>query len=276
MKLLYHANCADGIFAAYLTSYKFPGCELIPMRYQEQVPNISDEDDLVCVDYCPEIEILKTIKPKSLLVIDHHKSANESLKDFVPEYPFSYIYDVDECGSTLAWKYFYPNSPIPWILSYIRDRDLWKWELPDSRKVSACIASYPFNFDSCRKLELMGQEQCAVEGAAIVRYQDKLIRQAVAQAREIEFHGYRVMSVNSSVLQSEIGHELSKGYPFAIIWFNQDKIKRFVYSLRSDENGVDVSEIAKAYGGGGHQHAASFSSPWHMEPDEARDADLST
>ena len=33
---------------------------------------------------------------------------------------------------------------------------------------------------------------------------------------------------------------------------------KWVHSMRSRENGVDVSAIAKAHGGGGHAHAAGF------------------
>ena len=32
----------------------------------------------------------------------------------------------------------------------------------------------------------------------------------------------------------------------------------FVFSLRSEEGGLDVSEIAKKFGGGGHKHSAGF------------------
>jgi nanoRNase/pAp phosphatase (c-di-AMP/oligoRNAs hydrolase) len=34
----------------------------------------------------------------------------------------------------------------------------------------------------------------------------------------------------------------------------------FTYSLRSAEGGLDVSVIAKRHGGGGHPHAAGFTS----------------
>lgn len=264
MKLLYHANCADGIFAAYYASAYLNNPELIPVRYQEQLINL-DNENVVCVDYCPTIEILKQIKPKSLVVIDHHVTKNNDLKDFVPDYPFSYIYDIEECGTSLVWKYFFYGHIMPWVIPYIKDRDLWRWKLPQSKEVDACIQSYSFTIENCKKIELMGVEQCVVEGESILRYQSKIIRQTVAQARETEFHGHRVMIVNSTVLQSEVGNELCKNKPFAIIWYNRDKDKQVVYSLRSDENGVNVGEIAKACGGGGHEHAASFSAPWHME-----------
>jgi nanoRNase/pAp phosphatase (c-di-AMP/oligoRNAs hydrolase) len=34
-----------------------------------------------------------------------------------------------------------------------------------------------------------------------------------------------------------------------------------VFSLRSTPEGMDVSEIAKQYGGGGHKHSAGFRIP---------------
>jgi nanoRNase/pAp phosphatase (c-di-AMP/oligoRNAs hydrolase) len=37
-----------------------------------------------------------------------------------------------------------------------------------------------------------------------------------------------------------------------------------IFSLRSTEEGLDVSEIAKLYGGGGHKHAAGFKVPHEL------------
>jgi hypothetical protein len=35
-------------------------------------------------------------------------------------------------------------------------------------------------------------------------------------------------------------------------------LPKHVFSLRSSANGLDVSEIARSFGGGGHRHAAGF------------------
>jgi len=60
-------------------------------------------------------------------------------------------------------------------------------------------------------------------------------------------------------MASDVAGELSEGYPFAaVFWVSQSEK---TYSLRSRENGIDVSEIAKKYGGGGHKHAAGFKIP---------------
>ena len=80
-----------------------------------------------------------------------------------------------------------------------------------------------------------------------------------AHAVLVTFHGYQVPAVQSSVLTSQIGEQLSDGYPFCIIW--HDRNGRRYCSFRSREDGVDVGSLAASLGGGGHTHAAGFSVP---------------
>ncbi len=265
--ILYHANCADGIFSAYYAHLHNLEADLVPVYYQTGIPEMEGHD-VICVDYCPERATLESAKYKSLLIIDHHVSSRKSLDGFVASYPFTYVYDVNKCGAMLTWEHYNPMCNKPWLLPYIQDRDLWKWELPGSKEVDACIQSFGFSMANCEMLTKFGYLECLRQGVGILRYQNKLVQKAVSQASEVTFEGFRVPIVNSTVLQSEIGGELAKGKPFAIIWWNKDKEKRFCYSLRSDVNGQDVSEICKRYGGGGHKHAGSFSAPWHMEQDK--------
>ena len=74
-------------------------------------------------------------------VIDHHITAQEALKGL--DYC---VFDMEQSGATLTWQYFFPKKPIPSMLSYIEDRDLWRWKLPDSRAVSAWLGSHEFDF----------------------------------------------------------------------------------------------------------------------------------
>jgi nanoRNase/pAp phosphatase (c-di-AMP/oligoRNAs hydrolase) len=55
---------------------------------------------------------------------------------------------------------------------------------------------------------------------------------------------------------SEVGHELAIGRPFAATYY--DTTDGRVFSLRSSAEGLDVSEIAKRLGGGGHAKASGF------------------
>lgn len=263
--IIYHANCADGMFAAYYAWQVHRDAQLIPMYYQSQLPDLTDAQ-VICVDYAPTRAELEAMKPESLLIVDHHKTTFEEIQDFTPNYKYEYIYSEHHCGAWLVCEHFCGHRK-PWIVEYIEDRDLWLWKLPKSHEIDACIQSFPFKLENCTMLERRGFHWCSAQGEPILRYQEKLIQKAVASAGEIEFEGFRVPSVNTSVLQSEIGAELAKGKPFAIMWWNKDNLKRFAYSLRSDPNGQDVGAICQKYGGGGHRHAASFSAPWHMEQD---------
>jgi nanoRNase/pAp phosphatase (c-di-AMP/oligoRNAs hydrolase) len=59
---------------------------------------------------------------------------------------------------------------------------------------------------------------------------------------------------------SDTAHELAQGALFGAYWFlRADGVVQF--GLRSTEDGIDVSEIAATYGGGGHKHAAGFQVP---------------
>ena len=80
-----------------------------------------------------------------------------------------------------------------------------------------------------------------------------------------------VLVVNASHWMSEIGARLSPDCDFAMIWYydHEDRINKV--SLRSFHDHVDVSEIAKQFGGGGHKKAAGFTLPGDAQVDEIFD-----
>ena len=60
----------------------------------------------------------------SVLVLDHHVSAERELEGF--EAPnFKFVYNVNKSGAGLTWDYFYPSSQQPMVVQYIQDGDLW-------------------------------------------------------------------------------------------------------------------------------------------------------
>lgn len=56
---------------------------------------------------------------------------------------------------------------------------------------------------------------------------------------------------------SAVGHALAKGYDYAAVWCPEYG----TVQLRSSEGGANVGQIAKARGGGGHDHAAGYPCP---------------
>lgn len=256
--VLYHKNCSDGFCAAWVARKAYPYAEFIPVSYQDPIPDVAGRD-VIIADFSYKREALEQMKAKAttLRVYDHHKTAEEDLRDL--EYC---IFDMDRSGAKLVWDYLY-RSPFaitseatPWLVDYTEDRDLWRFKLPHSKEISAALQSYPFDFEIWDRLEKRDINDMIIEGSAILRYQQRLIGSLKQNVIEVEIKGYKVPSLNSSVLQSELGNELAQGRPFAAIWY-QDK-EGCKYSLRSTKEGIDVSEVAKSYGGGGHRSSAGF------------------
>ncbi len=68
-----------------------------------------------------------------------------------------------------------------------------------------------------------------------------------------------VVNVSGKIV-SEVVAELAESHPFAAGWWQLDD-GQVVVSLRSRSDGVNVAEIAKHEGGGGHPGAAGFTFP---------------
>jgi len=101
-------------------------------------------------------------------------------------------------------------------------------------------------------------EQLRQEGTAIERRLQKDIKQLIdSGVRRMNIAGFDVPVLNApAAYVSDAGHILSRGEAFAACYWDHPGGRSF--SLRSSEDGVDVAEVAKKYGGGGHAKAAGF------------------
>ena len=269
--ILYHAECPDGFGAAWVAHKRFGDqADYIGVYYNSPVPGGLNDKELYLVDFAYPVEIMKDLlsRNKRVTAIDHHISTQESVK-----LTRDYLYSVDRSGSVLSWIYFYPKDPVPKMLGYIEDRDLYKFKLPDSRSVCAFIdtLSYDFNIwdDLATNLEDdMKRNDFIEKGKIIVDYEAEIVKKIIEEnARLVQFEGYETFVVNAPHnFADDIAHSLYiKKPPIAIIW-REDK-ERVTVSLRSDGS-VDVSKIAAKFNGGGHKTSAGFvlastnSFPW--------------
>ena len=84
-------------------------------------------------------------------------------------------------------------------------------------------------------------------------------------------NGKAVLVVNSSHWMSEIGARLAPDCDFAMIWYYDHEVLGYNCSLRSFHETMDVSEVAKRFGGGGHKKAAGFRLAADVHPDSIFD-----
>ena len=259
---IYHANCLDGFAAAYaFNEWAIQGrsenVQFIPMNYTDKVPDVTGHN-VIILDFSFKRDVLLALKNKanSVTLLDHHVSAMSELSGIGDCY-----FDLSKSGATLTWEYFFGGREImPEIFKYIEDRDLWKWELPYSKEITAALQSYPKQFGVWDSFMDAGAvKKLKEEGKAILRYiETETINTILSGYSLMEIGGYTVPVVNTRHFHSEIGSLLSMAEcnPFAATYYEHDG-KR-VFSLRSSKKGVDVSVIAKNLGGGGHKTAAGF------------------
>lgn len=275
--VLYH-NDADGFGSAYSAWVSLrEKHELIfePVQYGEEPPyeklSAFDPDQIYILDFSYKASVLREFLGffPNTVVIDHHKSAAEDLADF-PEIEVSGFHETDgvqtplfsgvrifqeNSGCVLSWLFFNPNDEIPELLLYVQDRDLWKWELEHSKEINAYVATMPFEFDAWADFYMPLAYDA---GRAVLAFQGEQVRKRV-EAAEMVSLVFTIPCVNASENISELGDALCRAYPdapFSMTYCDRPGGKRS-YSLRS-RNGFDVSEVAKAFSGGGHAGAAGF------------------
>lgn len=264
MKLcIYHGNCADGFTSAWVVRKALgEDVQFHAGVYQDAPPDVEGKDVLL-VDFSYKRIVLEQVREKaaSVVVLDHHKTAEADLKDLPG---VQTVFDMNRSGARITWDYFFPNQAPPQLLLHVEDRDLWRFALRKTREIQASVFAYPYEFNVWDFLMSADMEQLAVEGEAIERKHFKDIRELVTVVtRPMKIGGHIVPIANLPyTLTSDAGHLLAKGNPFAGCYWDTPTGR--VFSLRSTDEGMDVSEVAKQYGGGGHRNASGFRIPYNQ------------
>lgn len=269
---IYHANCADGFAAAWVVRKYFG--EECPVDfhaalYGETPPDCTGRQ-VIIVDFSYKRDVLLQLAEQaaSILILDHHESAEQDLIDLPPHVKTKF--DMKRSGAMIAWDHFFPGQGAPLLLDYIQDRDLWQFKLPSTREVTAALFSYPYNFATWDGMMMHGIPHFISEGIALQRKQAADVAALIdATERRVTIAGYYVPAANVPwFFASDVASQLAIGHPFAATYY--DSREGRVFSLRSTEHGLNVSEIAARFGGGGHRHAAGF----RLNREEAIDLEI--
>lgn len=274
--IVLHHNDDDGFGSGYVAHQELPNARFLMVNYGEvsvrlrsgvellvrdQIVDIDRHTNILILDFNlseAEIALLSSVV-NSVTLIDHHKTSLPLKKLEGRIHNFAAIIDTEKSAMRLVWEYFNPNysGELPLLVAYVEDRDLWRFGLPKSREINALIGSYDKRFDVWESLEAKHIDDMIMEGEAILRDQLKNIRRIARSAFPV---GQMAQVVNSPIYQSEVGSVLAAGSPVGVV-FSIESDRTVRVSLRSSAENpghVDVSEIAKTMGGGGHKHAAGF------------------
>ncbi|MCX6787362.1 MAG: DHH family phosphoesterase [Candidatus Kaiserbacteria bacterium] len=278
--ILYHGGCPDGFGGAYAAWKKFGDtADYIPAKYSQPVPEGLEGKELYFIDFCYPQNIMDGIAKtaKSITVLDHHEGIHASAMKFPG------VFDSSHSGATIAWSYFHPDVPVPTLLKYVEDGDRYVFKLPDSRALIAYAYAQKFTFEDWDRLV----QECENEATrAIVIQKGKiyaehfaiLAEQIANKAVLVSFEGFECyLASAANMFTSDVGNRLALlKPPLGIIANLYGEVLHV--SLRSDPS-IDVSAIARKYGGNGHPQAAAFflkwgdPLPWTMAPEHENTRD---
>lgn len=263
--ILYHDD-SDGIASALAAHVLFQdNATYLPVQYNQPFPDIELTKDthIYIVDFSYSRQILEEVNAKvgQLQVIDHHKTAKDELADL----PYA-LFDMKKSGAVLAWEFFHPQTQVPEMMLLVEDRDLWLWLLPDSRAFEEGMKSS----GGYKNLKYWAQvlhdrslfKEIIIRGHLLLEPVDKFIAGFIKTKKYklTTFRGHKIALYNTPTLISELGSalnlmpELGIDYTLSYFFTTDGEV---VLSFRSTEaQGVDVSAIAKSFGGGGHEQAA--------------------
>lgn len=265
--VIYHGRyCPDG-FGAALAAWLFYGdaAEYLALDHGQ----VQSLDDLPAIagravyilDFSFGPELLGAIDAQAakLVLLDHHKSALDKIGGFVCRCGVVH-FDMDKSGARLAWEFFHPEREVPALLQYIEDRDIWKWEFPESAGFLSALDMEPQDFARWNEIAGFSPEQLAqfmARGDAMDEKFRKLATDIAAGAQPLVFNGIEGLMVNApGMFHSLVGDLLSaQSGTFALMWSaGSSGVKVGLRSRRP----FDCIPLAESLGGGGHAQACGF------------------
>lgn len=278
--VLYHANCNDGFTAAFVV-HKFyenihlPKPEFIPVVHGKPLPEMDKGSIVYILDFSYSKEVIESMnKEYDVTVLDHHKTALE-LSD-VPRC----VIDMNRSGARMAFDYFFPaketprsilESSIEKLVNYVQDNDIWKHELLFTKEVNSYIFTFERTFENWDiltfKLSSDFEEVCKI-GESLLQQNESNAKLISSGAKYNEVAGFRYAICNTPIYQSRIGNLLVEDltcdfavlYSYSVDDEGNDKLRLSLRSLQGRENEIDVSELCKYFGGGGHKNASGIPS----------------
>lgn len=272
--VIYHNNCIDGFTSLFCLYYanKLKNAKLYGAHPASSfIPQGIKNKNIVIVDVGYSKQIMEKIVKlaKNVVYIDHHITHIDKIKE-IKSIKLTIVYDVNHSACVLTWKYCFSSKP-PYLFELIEDNDIGNWKIEDTKPFLCAFRTInDFTNVSSKNLNLYKKYLDDKElkkiiniGKIYFEYHSYLMKQIMYKYSVQTFifgkKKYRIIILNTdTVLGKDAITNLCTldEIDFAMLWHYDHDKKIFVVILRS--NKINVSDIAKHYGGGGHMYAAAF------------------
>ena len=276
LTVCFHHDDADGRGSGAVVRYALgKDVHLIEIDYDRMVipwDLIEKADRVVVTDFSFPVDWMKRLADgREFIWIDHHISAIKEFQGIADEW--SGLRDVEEAACVNAWKYFFPERPVPQAIVLIGDRDIWRWAEKDTGAFNEAINVRDFRADNDDLwIPLLEDDpellnEMLTEGARLREIRLNEINELIERrGYEVEFFGERTLAVNAPG-NGDIGQRSRDlGYDIAYCYVDRMELGVLSTGVTLFSREADVSVIAKKFGGGGHKHASGFSFPRGNSP----------
>lgn len=270
MLCFFHRNDLDGVCSGAIVKKFHPNVELIGIDYGEPFPwDRVEGQEVFMVDFSlqPFSDMIKLANMCNLTWIDHHDSA---IKDMdASGFMFNGTQKRGMGACDLTWRVLC-DDPVPECVRLLAEYDVWKHDDPQvlpfqyglrlaDTKVDSEVWEDVFLSDEAFIHNVCNTGQIVLDTQA----HDNMIK-----AKTLSFEarlvgvlgGLRLLCANYGPSNSKFFDSVwdSTKYDAMCLFYWKPKIKRWTVSLYSDKPSVDLGQIAKSFGGGGHKLAAGF------------------
>jgi len=272
VKCFYHANDHDGHCSKAIVQQRFPKCETIGVNYGDKIDpvNMCEENEIVYVcDYCfHPFQIMIDLSLKCRLVFcDHHLSAMERVKEAGEKFkPVKQVLDIEHSGCENTWLAVYPDEEMPETVRLLGRYDVFDI-YSDNRIV-------PFEY-GLRSLETLDTkmwervlnnepgyiDEVVKRGFVVIDFLDYINSRLLKSLHETEFMGYPAYALNyngdTSLFFNRYQDTMFKDH--LLIVYTQTPSGTWSIGLTSSKSSnINVTNIAKKFGGGGHTNVAGL------------------
>jgi oligoribonuclease NrnB/cAMP/cGMP phosphodiesterase (DHH superfamily) len=280
--IIYHDADLDGKCSGAIVEYYYKLLKrenevlYTPYNYEKLTEShikFTKENDtvyMVDVSFQP-FSLMETLNRNcnNFIWIDHHISAIKSLEKSEEKIKGKRVDGIAACR--LTWKYLFPNEEEPIIVEKLGKYDVFDLADSDVFPVQYYCRSKeldPMISPIERWISLFKIKEDSEEYKKIVETGSEIYEYEVQRMREYAkkhifigtFEGYNVLFCNCGNSNSLMFHNIEnrKSFDFCVC-FSMVRRNKYSVSLYCDwESSIDLSLIAKKYGGGGHKKAAGF------------------
>jgi oligoribonuclease NrnB/cAMP/cGMP phosphodiesterase (DHH superfamily) len=279
-KAFYHSKDCDGQACGALIRDHYKKAMLVPIDHGDPFPmDLIGRNDVVgFFDWFPDdFGIIEEVLNRAaiLWIIDHHVSTRKivskhNLEERLKE-PSFFITDSDinqEAACELTYKWLKNTEQVPYYLGLLGRYDVWDHTDPNTLPFQYAARAW---LDDPRKdiqkwkrliytskpTDTEFMEGLIAKGKLIMEYERKQAAKEMERySFETEIQGYKAIAINRPYSGSKFFESVYNPKKHDLMLSYAWDGRQWNLSFYTDKPDVNVSDIARSYGGGGHQNAA--------------------